>query len=112
MICLNIDDSAAVENKVNQAGKLVVNVEDNNVTFTIIETFTGSEEVAGNTAFRICYTMLEKQSCKACTGVVDSQRSRMCFAMLEAGVQMKQVLSLYSCFLEHGSLYDGIRTEP
>ena len=72
VICLNIDDSAAVENKVNQAGKLVVNVEDN-VTFTIIETFTGSEEVAGNTAFRTLIHVWEKQSCKACTGVLTAK---------------------------------------
>ena len=93
----------------NQAGKLVVNVEDN-VTFTIIETFTGSEEVAGNTAFR---TLIDagKNSHVKLVQVFLQPKEQDVLCDVGSRCADEAGFKLVQLFLGEGSLYDGIRTD-
>ena len=109
VIYVNIDDSAAADNKVNQAGKLVVNAEDD-VTFTIIETFKGTEGVAGNTAFR---TLIDagKNSHVKLVQVFLQPKEQDVLSDIGSRCADEAGFELVQLFLGEGSLYDGIRTD-
>lgn len=108
-IYINVDDSKAAGNKLNQAGKLVVNVEDE-VTFTIIETFRGNEEVEGNTAFR---TLIDagKNSKVKLVQVFLQPKKQDILSDIGSRCSDNARFELVQLFLGEGNLYDGIRTD-
>ena len=108
-IYINIDDLAAIDNKVNQSGRLIVNVEDN-VTFTIIQTFNGSKDVKGNTAFRILIDA-GKNSCIKLVQVFLQPEKQNVLNDIGSRCSDNARFELVQLFLGEGSFYDGIRTD-
>lgn len=106
---ISIDDSSVTDNKLNQSGKLIVNVEDG-VTFTIIETFRGREEISGNTAFR---TLIDagRNSCVRLVQVFLQPQKQTVLSDIGSRCAQASRFELVQLFLGEGNLYDGIRTD-
>lgn len=108
-IYVNIEDKNKAAEEVNQAGKLIVNAEDD-VEFTIIETFKNTADVKGHTAFR---TLIDagKNSRVKLVQVFMQPKEHVILNDVGSRCADNAQFSIVQLFLGEGNLYDGIRTD-